>query len=49
MKFELATGEVKDSIGITHISVQMYGHIFKLSIFVCDLGGLEICKEMYTK
>ncbi len=28
-------------MGVTHISVQMYGYMFKLPIFVCDLGYLD--------
>ncbi len=38
-------------MGVAHVSIQMYGYIFKLLIFVCDLGdidcifGLESGKE----
>ncbi len=28
-------------MGVAHISVQMYGYMFNLSIFVCDLGDLD--------
>ncbi len=28
-------------MGVAHVSVQMYGYIFKLPIFDCDLGDLD--------
>ncbi len=40
--FQVASGEVINSMGVAHISVQMYGHIFKLPIFVCDFVDLWI-------
>ncbi len=41
MKFQIANGEVINAMGVAHISVQMYGYMFKLPIFICDLGVLD--------
>ncbi len=41
MKFQVANGEVLSSIGVAHVSMQMYGYTFKLPIFVCDLGDID--------
>ncbi len=38
MKFQVANEEVITSIGVAHISIQMYGYMFKLPIFVWGLG-----------
>ncbi len=51
MKFQVATVEVLNAIGVAHVSIQMYGYTFKLPIFVCDLVdndcifGLDAGKE----
>ncbi len=37
MKFQVASGEVLNSIGVAHVSIQLYGYTFKLPIFVCDI------------
>ncbi len=37
MKFQVANGEVLNAIGVAHVSLQLYGYIFKLPIFVCDM------------
>ncbi len=37
MKFQVNNGEVISSMGVAHVSIQMYGYTFKLPIFVCDL------------
>ncbi len=41
MKFQVANGEVFTSIRVAHISIQMYRYMFKLPIFVCDLGDID--------
>ncbi len=41
MKFQVANGEVINAVGVAHVSIQMYGYIFKLLVFVCDLGDLD--------
>ncbi len=41
MKFQVDNGEVLSSMGVAHISIQMYGYTFKLPIFVCDLGNID--------
>ncbi len=40
-KFQVANGEVLNAIGVAHVSIQMYVYTFKLSIFICDLGGID--------
>ncbi len=41
MKFQVANGEVLTSIGVVHISIQMYVYMFKLPIFLYDLGDID--------
>ncbi len=41
MQFQVANGEVLNAIGVAHVSIQMYGYTFKLTIFVCDLGDID--------
>ncbi len=41
MKFQVANGEVISSMGVAHVYIQMYGYMFKLPIFVCDLGEID--------
>ncbi len=41
MKFQVPIGEVINAMGVAHVSVRMYGYMFKLPIIVCDLGELD--------
>ncbi len=41
MKFHVANREVLSSMGIAHISIQMYGHMFRLLIIICDHGDID--------
>ncbi len=41
MKFQVANGEVLSSMGVAHVSIQMYGYTFKLTILVCNLGDID--------
>ncbi len=41
MKFQIANIKVINSMGIAHIAIQIYGHNFKLPIYICDLGDLK--------
>ncbi len=41
MKFQVANGEALTSMGVAHVSLQMYGSTFKLPIFICDLGDID--------
>ncbi len=51
MRFQFANRQVKSSMGVAHVTIQMYGYTFNLPIFVCDLGeincifGLDARKE----
>ncbi len=38
---QVASGEVLSSMGVAHVTVQMYGYTFKLPILVCDLGEIR--------
>ncbi len=41
MRFQVANKEVISSMGVAHVSIQMYGYTFNLPIFVCDLGEID--------
>ncbi len=41
MKFQVANGEVLSSIGVAHVTIQMYDYTFNLPIFICDLGEIN--------
>ncbi len=41
MKFQVVNTEVLSSMGVAHVSIQMYGYTFKLPIFFCDLGEID--------
>ncbi len=41
MKFQEVNGEVLNSIGVAHVSIQMYEYTFKLPIFVYYLGDID--------
>ncbi len=41
MKFQVANRKVLSSMGVAHVSIQMYGYTFKLHIFICDLGHID--------
>ncbi len=41
MRFQVTSGEVISSMGVAHVTIQMYGYTFNLPIFVCDLGEID--------
>ncbi len=41
MKFQVANVDILNAIGVTRVPIQIYGYIFKLPIFVCDLGDID--------
>ncbi len=41
MRFQVANAEVISFIGVAHVTIQMYGYMFNLPIFVCDLGEID--------
>ncbi len=41
MKFQVANEEVISSMGVAHVTKQMYGYMFNLLIFICDLGEID--------
>ncbi len=46
IKFQVANGEVINAMGVADVFVQMYGYMFKLPIFICDLGDLDCISGM---
>ncbi len=41
MKFQVANRKVLSSMGVAHVSIQMYGCTFKLHIFICGLRDID--------
>ncbi len=41
MKFQVANREVLSSMGVAHVSIQMYGYTIKLPIFIFDLEDID--------
>ncbi len=41
MKFQVANRDVLSSMGVAHVSIQMYWYTFILPFFVCDLGDID--------
>ncbi len=46
MRFQVANGEVISSMGVAHVTIQMYSYQFNLPIFVCDLGKIDCIFEL---
>ncbi len=41
MKFQVVNREVLSSMAIAHVTIQMYGYMFNLPIFICDMGEID--------
>ncbi len=48
MRFKVANGEVISSMGVAHVTIQMYGYTFNLLIFICDLGEIDCIFGLYA-
>ncbi len=48
MRFQVANGEVISSVGVAHVTIQMYGYTFNLLIFICVLGEIDCIFGLVT-